>query len=176
MRLIHISDLHFGAEDPRLPQRLRAAIIQAAPDMVALSGDLTQSGLKPEFEEAKAFLDSFTFPLLVVPGNHDVQGTWKFWERFLTPWKMNHACIRARMPKTSRWLDSSVPMMSWATPLTPPLVANTACNIKMCRPDVARTAPPLRGGVFLLSSFAPFLRRQHWPCCPRPQLPPLPPP
>jgi 3',5'-cyclic AMP phosphodiesterase CpdA len=86
MRLIHISDLHFGAEDRRLPQRLRAAIINAAPDMVALSGDLTQRGLTSEFHEAKTFLDSIPLPSLVVPGNHDVQGTWKFWERFLTPW------------------------------------------------------------------------------------------
>lgn len=87
MRLVHISDLHFGAENPRLPVRLRAAIIAAAPDIVAISGDLTQRALKTEFGEAKAFLDSIPCPVLVVPGNHDVQGTWKLWERFLTPWE-----------------------------------------------------------------------------------------
>jgi 3',5'-cyclic AMP phosphodiesterase CpdA len=85
MRLIHLSDLHFGAVDPRLPHRLRAALIEAKPDLVAISGDLTQRGLEEEFLEAKAFLNSIPLPQVVVPGNHDVQGTWRFWERFLAP-------------------------------------------------------------------------------------------
>ena len=87
MRLVHISDLHFGAVVPDLPDALRSAIMEARPDLVAVSGDLTMRGLKEEFQEARAFLDSIPFPKVVVPGNHDVQGTWKIWERFLSPWK-----------------------------------------------------------------------------------------
>ena len=87
MRLIHISDLHFGAVDPGLPANLRTAIMAAKPDLVVVSGDLTQRGLPTEFRQAGAFLDSIPLPQLVVPGNHDVQGTWKIWERFLTPWR-----------------------------------------------------------------------------------------
>lgn len=57
------------------------------PDLVVVSGDLTQRGRTLEFEQAREFLDSIPLPRLVVPGNHDVQGTWKFWERFLTPFQ-----------------------------------------------------------------------------------------
>lgn len=85
MRLIHISDLHFGAVDPGLPNNLRTAIIAAKADLLVVSGDLTQRGRKTEFQQAKEFLDSLPIPQLVVPGNHDVQGSWNFWERFLTP-------------------------------------------------------------------------------------------
>jgi 3',5'-cyclic AMP phosphodiesterase CpdA len=87
MRLLHLSDLHYGAVDPGLPDGLRAAILAAAPDLVAVSGDLSQRGLRREFVEAKRFLDSLPQPQVVVPGNHDVQGTWNFWERFLHPFK-----------------------------------------------------------------------------------------
>lgn len=93
MRLVHISDLHFGAVEPGLPEALRAAIMEANPDLVAVSGDLTMRGLKREFLEAKTFLDSIPLPQLVVPGNHDVQGTWKIWERFLSPWKNYRSVI-----------------------------------------------------------------------------------
>ena len=55
MRLIHLSDLHFGAVDPRLPHRLRAAVIEAKPDLVAISGDLTQRGLERSFWRRKPF-------------------------------------------------------------------------------------------------------------------------
>ena len=87
MRLVHISDLHFGAVHEGMEDHLRTAILKANPAMVAVSGDLTMRGRMTEFQEAKAFLDSIPLPLLVVPGNHDVQGSWRFWERFLTPFR-----------------------------------------------------------------------------------------
>jgi 3',5'-cyclic AMP phosphodiesterase CpdA len=85
MRLVHISDLHFGAVHEGMEDHLRTAILKAAPVVVAVSGDLTMRGRRDEFHEAKAFLDSLPLPQIVVPGNHDVQGSWRFWERFLTP-------------------------------------------------------------------------------------------
>ena len=70
-----------------MEDHLRTAIIKANPIMVAVSGDLTMRGRRHEFLEAKAFLDSIPMPLVVVPGNHDVQGSWKVWERFVTPFE-----------------------------------------------------------------------------------------
>lgn len=87
MRLIHLSDLHFGAVDPGMPDKLRTAITAAKGDLLVVSGDLTQRGRKAEFRQAREFLDSLPMPRLVVPGNHDVQGSWNFWERFLTPFR-----------------------------------------------------------------------------------------
>lgn len=87
MRLVHISDLHFGAVAPGLPHQLRESILSVKPDLVAVSGDLTMRGLKKEYLQAREFLDSITVPQLVVPGNHDVQGTWNVLARFLYPWR-----------------------------------------------------------------------------------------
>lgn len=74
MRLIaHISDLHFGRHDPRLVEALQASLATAAPDLIAVSGDLTQRARRREFAAARAFLDRLRpTPMVIVPGNHDV--------------------------------------------------------------------------------------------------------
>jgi 3',5'-cyclic AMP phosphodiesterase CpdA len=51
---------------------LIAAVHRIAPDVVAVSGDLTQRARSIEFEQARAFLDALPKPQIVVPGNHDV--------------------------------------------------------------------------------------------------------
>lgn len=68
----HISDLHFGAVDPAIVEALRDALLVIAPDLVAVSGDLTQRARDTQFRSARKFLDSLPFPKVVVPGNHDV--------------------------------------------------------------------------------------------------------
>lgn len=70
--IAHLSDLHFGRVDPRLIEPLIRAITDAAPDLVAVSGDLTQRARDHQFRAARRFLDRLPFPRLVVPGNHDV--------------------------------------------------------------------------------------------------------
>ena len=73
MRTIaHISDLHFGRINPLMPPALRTALLQARPDVVVVSGDLTQRARRAEFVQAREFLDTLPFPQVVVPGNHDV--------------------------------------------------------------------------------------------------------
>jgi predicted MPP superfamily phosphohydrolase len=70
--LVHVSDLHFGRVDAGLLDPLRAAIEQARPDVVVVSGDLTQRARTKQFREAAAFLRTLPQPQVVVPGNHDV--------------------------------------------------------------------------------------------------------
>ena len=74
MKLLHISDLHFG--EPYLPevgQALRRSAEQLQPDVIAASGDFTQTASEAEFREAGEFLQSLPdVPKLVTPGNHDV--------------------------------------------------------------------------------------------------------
>jgi 3',5'-cyclic AMP phosphodiesterase CpdA len=76
VRLIaHISDLHFGHHDPALAEGLLASLDEARPDLVAVSGDLTQRARQHEFVAARTFLariKALDLPVLVVPGNHDV--------------------------------------------------------------------------------------------------------
>jgi 3',5'-cyclic AMP phosphodiesterase CpdA len=82
--LAHLSDLHFGRIDPAVLEPLRAAVVSARPDLIAISGDFTQRARRTEFAAARAFLDTLQPPKLLVPGNHDVP-LWNVAARFLTP-------------------------------------------------------------------------------------------
>jgi 3',5'-cyclic AMP phosphodiesterase CpdA len=82
--LAHISDLHFGRIDPAMIEPLLRRLEEIRPDLVAVSGDLTQRARAAQFREARAFLDRLTVPRVVVPGNHDVP-LYRVWERFLSP-------------------------------------------------------------------------------------------
>lgn len=82
--LVHLSDLHFGRLDHRLVAPLLTTIDAIAPDLVAISGDLTQRARESQFAEARRFLESLRFPRLVVPGNHDVP-LYDLARRFFTP-------------------------------------------------------------------------------------------
>ncbi|HZS03677.1 MAG TPA: metallophosphoesterase [Blastocatellia bacterium] len=70
--LVHLSDIHFGRVDYSTINPLVEAVRGVRPDLVAVSGDLTQRARATEFEEARAFLDALPSPQIVVPGNHDV--------------------------------------------------------------------------------------------------------
>ena len=70
--IIHLSDLHFGRVDQLILAPLLQFIHAAKPDLVVISGDLTQRARTGEFLAARAFLDQLPGPLLVVPGNHDI--------------------------------------------------------------------------------------------------------
>jgi 3',5'-cyclic AMP phosphodiesterase CpdA len=83
--LAHISDLHFGREDPVIVAGLLTAIAKAAPDLIVVSGDLTQRAKKKQFRAARDFLaDMPAVPRLIVPGNHDVSTT-NLYERLVHP-------------------------------------------------------------------------------------------
>lgn len=71
-RIVHISDIHFGREDPAVVRSLTEKIIELGPHLLIVSGDLTQRARKGQFKKARAFLDKLPPPHLVVPGNHDV--------------------------------------------------------------------------------------------------------
>jgi 3',5'-cyclic AMP phosphodiesterase CpdA len=82
--VVHLSDIHFGRLDPALVDPLVAVVTRLHPDLVAVSGDLTQRARRTEFGDARAFLDALGFPRLVVPGNHDVP-LYNVFTRFVTP-------------------------------------------------------------------------------------------
>lgn len=83
-RLLHISDLHFGAIEPGALEALREAISRAAPGAIVLSGDLTMRGRAREFAEAGMFLRELGTPVIATPGNHDVPH-WNLALRFAAP-------------------------------------------------------------------------------------------
>jgi 3',5'-cyclic AMP phosphodiesterase CpdA len=74
--LLHCSDLHFG--HPAVPEQYEAieAMIDAnRPDVVAISGDVSQRARAGEFQRARAFIrraEVAGAEVICVPGNHDV--------------------------------------------------------------------------------------------------------
>lgn len=73
MRTIaHLSDLHFGRVDTAILAPLAAFLGSIAPDVVVISGDLTQRARSAEFMAARTFLDALPAPKIIVPGNHDI--------------------------------------------------------------------------------------------------------
>ena len=82
--LVHLSDIHFGRVDYATVEPLVAIVREVHPDLVAISGDLTQRARTRQFQEARRFLESLPQPQLVVPGNHDVP-LYNVLDRFLQP-------------------------------------------------------------------------------------------
>jgi 3',5'-cyclic AMP phosphodiesterase CpdA len=86
-RLVHLSDLHFGAHDKRLVEAVERRIDDLKPDLVVISGDFTQRAKTEQFKEAGDFLDRLQrsgHEVLGVPGNHDVP-LYDVLRRFLSP-------------------------------------------------------------------------------------------
>ncbi len=74
MRIVHFSDIHCGSQYfvSNLLDRTLVEINDLAPDMVVLTGDLTNMGYRQEFREAREYLDRLECQdVIVVPGNHD---------------------------------------------------------------------------------------------------------
>ena len=72
-QLLQISDPHFGTEQPAVMQALIALAHEKKPDVLVLSGDITQRATASEFKRARAFCDALAIPrMLSLPGNHDI--------------------------------------------------------------------------------------------------------
>lgn len=85
MLIAQISDLHIqqGGKDSELIQAAPhlAACIRALnrlaprPDLVAVTGDLTEHGRKEEYLLLKPILEQLDIPFVLIPGNHDSPAT-----------------------------------------------------------------------------------------------------
>ncbi len=98
-RLVHLSDLHFGAHDPRLVTAVEARVDEAKADLVVISGDFTQRARTEQFQEACRFLTRLKdkgHEVLAVPGNHDVP-LYDVLRRFLSP-----------LTRYKRYIDSTL--------------------------------------------------------------------
>jgi 3',5'-cyclic AMP phosphodiesterase CpdA len=71
-RILHLSDVHFGAVDARLVEPFLDLAHRLQPDLCVISGDLTQRARTSQFRAARAFVDRLPAPALIVPGNHDM--------------------------------------------------------------------------------------------------------
>ena len=80
MRLLQVSDPHFGTERPEVAEGLLRLAHALVPDVVMLSGDITQRARHAQFASARAFFDKLLqrpaseppAVLVAIPGNHDI--------------------------------------------------------------------------------------------------------
>src|ERR1035438_8724043 len=82
MRIVHISDLHFGKHDPSLAKSLLNELRRIQPNLVICTGDIGDSNDRRLFEAAAAYLEQVQSccsridgapALITVPGNHDAR-------------------------------------------------------------------------------------------------------
>lgn len=111
-RIAHITDVHFGAEDPAVVEALIVDLNRGANDLVALSGDLTMGARTSEFRAAREFIDRLYTPVLAVPGNHDIT-PYKLWERFTDPYGRWRAAISPQIEPV--WHDGLVAVVGLNT-------------------------------------------------------------
>ena len=115
-RLLHISDLHFGAVNDRLLDPLLALAHRLQPEAVIVSGDLTQRARAAEFRAAAAFLARFNLPVLSVPGNHDAP-LYNLPMRLLSPFSRYRQMVNSELEPVLTLPGAVVAGVNTANPL-----------------------------------------------------------
>jgi 3',5'-cyclic AMP phosphodiesterase CpdA len=93
-KLFHVSDVHFGAEDPEAVAWFRDLVAAEKPDAVIMTGDLTMRATPKEFEAGGAWLRSLGVPVTLEVGNHDIPYYWDPIRRLFSPYSRYAAVER----------------------------------------------------------------------------------
>lgn len=102
IRLLQVSDPHFGTERAEVLDALEALVRRQPPDVLLLSGDITQRARRRQFDAARAFCDRLAVPTRVaIPGNHDIP-LFDVATRLLSPYR---GFVRAFGPELEPELD-----------------------------------------------------------------------
>jgi 3',5'-cyclic AMP phosphodiesterase CpdA len=84
--LLQVSDPHFGTEQTWVVEALLRFAAEQRPDVLVLSGDITQRARRRQFEAARRFVEGIGAPVTVaIPGNHDIP-LFNFAARVLAPY------------------------------------------------------------------------------------------
>jgi 3',5'-cyclic AMP phosphodiesterase CpdA len=99
--LLHISDTHFGTEQPPVVAALEALAQARRPDLLVLSGDITQRAAAEQFEAGRQLVErlGMTGRLLALPGNHDIP-LFDLFERATRPYRRYLAEFGPRLEPT----------------------------------------------------------------------------
>ena len=113
IRLFHVSDLHFGMEDPVALDWFAACVARERPDAVAITGDLTMRARQREFDAACAWIKALDVPVTVEVGNHDLP-YFNLAERFVTPYRRIRAIERLVEAEITLPRTAIVPLITTA--------------------------------------------------------------
>lgn len=97
-KLFHVSDVHFGAEDPAAIAWFSERVAAEKPDAVIMTGDLTMRATTREFEEGGAWLKSLGVPVTLEVGNHDLPYYWDPLRRLFSPYS-RYAAVEKMIEK-----------------------------------------------------------------------------
>lgn len=86
LRLFHLSDIHFGLEDPDAIAWVKHEIATQRPDAVVITGDHTMRARHREWDAATRWITSLEAPVTISIGNHDMP-YFNLVERFFDPYK-----------------------------------------------------------------------------------------
>lgn len=85
--VLHISDTHFGTERDFAQRALSALVGELQPELLIVSGDITQRATAAQFAAARRWLDQLAVPhCLLLPGNHDIP-LFALWQRLFSPYR-----------------------------------------------------------------------------------------
>ncbi len=108
IRIAHLSDPHFGTVVPAVQHALVSSLHALKPDLVLVSGDITQRARRHQFVAARAFKESLLpIPAFGIPGNHDIP-LFNVAGRLLSPYHGFHAHFQSRREKSLRVGDVRV--------------------------------------------------------------------
>lgn len=92
MIIVHLSDIHCGHENfsKKALETAIGEINRLKPDIIVITGDLTENGLLDEYKLASKYIRKFKCKNIVVgSGNHDYKHTgFLLWEHFFSPPEM----------------------------------------------------------------------------------------
>lgn len=141
-RLVVISDLHFGRDEPELLSPLARAITDADPDLVLMAGDFVQRARASQFAMARAFMDRLDLPWIGVPGNHDIP-LFNIFLRLFDPYRpYRHWISPEREPKAQ--LENAVVLgLDTTDPLAHQRGRVTHSAVRRIGHEIAKAGPRL---------------------------------
>jgi 3',5'-cyclic AMP phosphodiesterase CpdA len=143
--LLHISDTHFGTEQPAVLAAVQKLVAAQLPDAVILSGDITQRARSAQFAAARRFCDSLGVErLLALPGNHDIP-LYNVAARLFSPYAAYSACFGDALEPELDFADVLVVGVNTTRPhrhkdgeVSPAQVRRVVGRLQDARPDQLR--------------------------------------
>ncbi|AHF79921.1 lacZ expression regulatory protein [Thermococcus paralvinellae] len=112
IKIAHISDTHITQESAFKSYAydlIVNEINQSNFDLVVHTGDVTDQGLKEEYEHASYLIGKIEKPLIAIPGNHDARNVgYGLFERYIGPLYG----VYERDDLVIIWVDSTIPDLS----------------------------------------------------------------
>lgn len=142
--LAHISDPHFGTEQPCVVAALQRWIAEMAPQLVVISGDITQRARRSQFAAARTFVKQLAAPALVIPGNHDI-ALFNLFSRAIAPYAGYRRCFGRQLEpiwESPQWrvigLNTTRPWRHTDGELSRRQIARVAALLRNARPGQRR--------------------------------------